>query len=118
MIFQVWARAKSTVATGGEAKVKARNVPVSIQGVTVSPVRARICSLCKLSTDGEQGDIVFCDPLEGVVVIPRDLLDEVLSLVPRLVQADDRVKTEVEKGMSVFDAFKNFRVLFDPAAPR
>jgi regulator of RNase E activity RraA len=56
-----------------------------------------------------QGDIIFCDPLEGVVAIPQELLDQVLELMPRLVAMDDKVKVAVSQGMSVFDAFKQFR---------
>jgi regulator of RNase E activity RraA len=67
-------------------------VPVSLGVVTVSP-----------------GDIIFCDPLEGVVTIPRDLLDQVLEVMPKLVAMDDKVKEAVEQGMNVFDAFKQFR---------
>ncbi|KAL4891925.1 ribonuclease E inhibitor RraA/Dimethylmenaquinone methyltransferase [Aspergillus ambiguus] len=88
----VWARGTSTVGTGAEAKPGVRNVPVSLGGVTVSP-----------------GDIIFCDPLEGVVTIPRDLLDPVLEAMPKLVAMDDKVKEAVSQGMNVFDAFKQFR---------
>ncbi|KIW39515.1 hypothetical protein, variant [Exophiala oligosperma] len=88
----IFALGRSTVGTNAESTVYARNIPVTITGVTVAP-----------------GDIVFCDPLEGVVVIPQDLLDETLSLMPRLVDADDKVKEAVEKGMTVAEAFKKFR---------
>lgn len=43
------------------------------------------------------------------MVIPRELLDDTLSLMPRLVAADDKVKEAVEKGMTVAEAFKKFR---------
>jgi hypothetical protein len=56
-----------------------------------------------------QGDIVFCEPLEGIVVIPLQLLDAVLDLMPRLVAADDKVKEDVLHGSTVFDAFKKHR---------
>ncbi|EER23552.1 hypothetical protein D8B26_001676 [Coccidioides posadasii str. Silveira] len=88
----IWARGQSTVGTGAEAKPGARNVPISVSGVAVSP-----------------GDIAFCDPLEGVVVIPQNLLDDVLALMPKLVEADDRVKEDVLNGCTVFDAFKKHR---------
>ncbi|RMJ28153.1 DlpA domain protein [Aspergillus sp. HF37] len=88
----VWGLATSTVGSGAEAKPAARNVPVSVGGVTVSP-----------------GDIIFCDPLEGVVAIPRDQLDQVLDLMPKLVAMDDRVKEAVAQGQEVADAFKKFR---------
>jgi regulator of RNase E activity RraA len=41
-IFQIFALGKSTVGTGAESTVYARNVPVSISGVTVSPVRMAV----------------------------------------------------------------------------
>ncbi|KAB8074129.1 ribonuclease E inhibitor RraA/Dimethylmenaquinone methyltransferase [Aspergillus leporis] len=88
----VWARATSTVGTAAEAKPGLHNVPVSLGGVTVYP-----------------GDIIFCDPQEGVVTIPRELLDQVLELMPKLVAMDDNVKEAVLQGSSVFDAFKKFR---------
>ncbi|KAK7883437.1 hypothetical protein LTR67_011259 [Exophiala xenobiotica] len=88
----IFALGMSTVGTGAESSVYARNVPVSISGVTVSP-----------------GDIVFCDLEEGIVVIPQELLDETLSLMPKLVSADDKVKEAVENGMTVAEAFKKFR---------
>ena len=56
-----------------------------------------------------QGDIVFCDPLEGVVVIPKELIGDVIQLMPRLVEADDKVKEDVQAGRSVFEAFKEHR---------
>lgn len=52
---------------------------------------------------------MFCDSLEGVVVIPKDLLDDLLELMPKLVEADEKVKAEVEKGMPVFEAFQRYR---------
>ncbi|KAL4999644.1 hypothetical protein BDV10DRAFT_184035 [Aspergillus recurvatus] len=88
----VWAKGTSTVGTGAEAKPGLRNVRIDVGGVSVEP-----------------GDIVFCDPLEGVVVIPKDLLDRVLEVMPGIVEADDKVKEAVEGGMSVFEAFKKFR---------
>ncbi|CAG8946781.1 unnamed protein product [Penicillium salamii] len=88
----IWARDSSTVGTNAEAKAGARDVPISIGGVTVSP-----------------GDIVFCDPLEGVVAIPRELLGQVLELMPKLTAMDDQAKEAVANGMSVTDAFKKFR---------
>ncbi|KAJ4525190.1 hypothetical protein HRR78_003337 [Exophiala dermatitidis] len=88
----IFALSKSTVGTNAESTVYARNVPVSITGVTVSP-----------------GDIVFCDSQEGVVIIPQELLDEALSLMPKLVAADDKVKDAVSRGTTVAAAFKAFR---------
>ncbi|EFR03843.1 DlpA domain-containing protein [Nannizzia gypsea CBS 118893] len=90
--FPVWARGTSTVGTGAEAKAAFRNVPICIDGVTVNP-----------------GDILFCDPLEGVVVIPSGLVGDVLELMSNLVPADDKVKADVLNGSTVFEAFKKHR---------
>ncbi|KAL1988766.1 hypothetical protein VTN96DRAFT_7650 [Rasamsonia emersonii] len=92
--LHVWARGTSTVGTGAEAKPGERDVPISFGGVTISP-----------------GDIIICDALEGVVVIPRALLDDVLALMPQLVEQDDKAKADVEQGVSVFEAFKRHRTL-------
>jgi len=89
---QIWASGRSTVGVGAEAKVYARNVTISIKDVSISP-----------------GDIVFCDPLEGVVVIPQALVDQVVDLIPKLVSADDKVKEDVEAGSTVQTGFKKHR---------
>jgi hypothetical protein len=47
--------------------------------------------------------------MEGVVVIPRDLLGPVLELMPKLISMDDKAKEAVAQGMTATDAFKKFR---------
>lgn len=42
-------------------------------------------------------------------MIPNALLDGVLDLMPKLVSADDKVKEDVLKGSTVFEAFKKHR---------
>jgi regulator of RNase E activity RraA len=49
------------------------------------------------------------DPVEGVVAIPKDKLDQVLDLMPKLTDADDKVKVDVDKGVTVKEAFKKHR---------
>ncbi|KAJ5221578.1 uncharacterized protein N7469_010465 [Penicillium citrinum] len=89
----IWAHSTSTVGTSAEAKAAARDIPIKVRGgVTVFP-----------------GDIIFCDPFEGVVVIPRDLLDPVLELMPKLISMDEKAIEAVAQGMSVTQAFKEFR---------
>lgn len=43
------------------------------------------------------------------MVIPAALLDDVLTLMPKLVAADEKVKEDVLNGSNVFDAFKKHR---------
>ena len=109
-LWQIWARARSTVGTGAESKVYGRNIPITISGLQISPVSGDcVTTLRTTSTNLMQGDIILCDPLEGVVHIPASQLDEVLDLMPKLVEADDKVKAAVAEGMSVAEAFKKFR---------
>ena len=52
---------------------------------------------------------MFCDPSEGVVAIPGHLVGKLLEILPQLTMADDRVKADVQEGVSVGEAFKNHR---------
>jgi hypothetical protein len=47
--------------------------------------------------------------LEGIVAIPRNLLEDVIALVPKLVAADNKAKEDVRCGESVASAFKKHR---------
>ena len=90
--LQIWAKATSIVGAGAETKPHAVQVPLDIDGTIVTP-----------------GDLVFGDVTNGVIVIPQDKVAEVMSLLPGLVEADDRVKEDVTKGMTVQEAFKKHR---------
>ena len=43
------------------------------------------------------------------MVIPQDKLDDVLELLPKLTQADERVLEDVRNGGTVSEAFKKHR---------
>ncbi|TVY23329.1 4-hydroxy-4-methyl-2-oxoglutarate aldolase [Lachnellula hyalina] len=88
----IWSRGTSIVGTGAEAKPHAIQVPLNIDGTVIKP-----------------GDLVFSDATNGVVIIPQEKVEEVVALLPKLVEADERVKEDVEKGMSVQEAFKKHR---------
>ena len=70
----------------------ATQVPLDVDGTVVNP-----------------GDLVFCDPVNGAVVIPRGMIAQVLEMMPRFIEADDRVKEAVAGGMSVHEAFHQHR---------
>ncbi|KAM0276362.1 hypothetical protein ACHAQH_006809 [Verticillium albo-atrum] len=88
----IWARGLSTVGAAVASSPWAVQVPLDIDGTIVRP-----------------GDLVFSDPVNGVVVIPQDKVSQVLGLLPQLTAADDKVKEDVLKGVSVYDAFKAHR---------
>ena len=44
-----------------------------------------------------------------MVVIPQDLVEKVLELMPKIVAGDDKIKEEVLAGSSVAQSFKRHR---------
>jgi regulator of RNase E activity RraA len=89
----IWSRGTSIIGAGAETKFHARNVRVKIGETTVEP-----------------GDIIMIDPFEnGVVIVPKGKVEELLELLPKLVGADERVIEDVERGISVEEAFKKHR---------
>jgi len=84
---------------------------VTIRGTQINPVCAPSISphYGLILTYELQGDIIFADPLEGVVCIPKSKLEQVIDLLPQLVEADDKVKEDVGKGKSVKEAFAEHR---------
>ncbi len=69
-------------------------VPIEIEGAVVRP-----------------GDFIFGD-LDGVVVIPQEIEDEVFKLAVEKASAENLVRKEIEEnGMSSTDAFTKYGVL-------
>jgi regulator of RNase E activity RraA len=88
----IWALGTSTVGAGAESKPHAIDVPIKVG-----------------HTEVKAGDLVFMDWENGCVVIPQELVGKVVELLPRLVGADEKVKEDVAKGVSVKEAFQRHR---------
>ena len=89
----IWSKGTSIIGAGAETKFHARNVAVKIGETTV-----------------EAGDIIMIDPFEnGVVAVPQGKVDELLAILPDMVEADEKVIKDVEAGVSVQEAFKTHR---------
>ena len=43
------------------------------------------------------------------MAIPKEKVEEVLEMLPRLVEADERVIEDVKRGVSVSEAFRRHR---------
>lgn len=56
-----------------------------------------------------KGDIIFCDPVEGIVAIPRHLVEAVVEMLPAMVEADEKIKQDVADGGSVYEAMQKHR---------
>ena len=52
---------------------------------------------------------MFGDAANGVIIIPQDQVSQVITMLPGLVEADDKVKEDVKKGLTVQEAFKIHR---------
>ncbi|OIW25717.1 RraA-like protein [Coniochaeta ligniaria NRRL 30616] len=94
--FPVFARDVGTAPPYELVKVVGVNVAVKLQtdeqDMTVNP-----------------GDYIIGD-LNGVVVLPRDLAEEVLPLMARQARADADMAVEIKRGMSFAEAARKFRV--------
>lgn len=89
----IWSKGTSIIGAGAETKFHAHNVPIKIGETIVEP-----------------GDIVMIDPVEnGVVVVPKGKIEDLLEMLPKLVDADEKVITDVRQGISVKDAFQQHR---------
>ncbi|KAF5662957.1 dlpA-like protein [Fusarium heterosporum] len=90
--FPVYARNVGTPSFYEVARASEINVPVKLQDptldVTINP-----------------GDIIFGD-LNGVVCVPQDLVAKVVELLPRQVEADEKMARDIAQGKT-FQAAKN-----------
>ncbi|GFZ50088.1 hypothetical protein JCM24511_07841, partial [Saitozyma sp. JCM 24511] len=92
----VFARDVGTASPYELVKVVGTNVPVKLQSehqdMTINP-----------------GDYIVAD-LDGVVVIPQELVETVIPLMKRQVEADTKVLRAIRDGMSFTEASEKFRV--------
>jgi regulator of RNase E activity RraA len=88
----VWARGTSIVGAGAECKAWAVQVPLRMNGLEIHP-----------------GDVLFCDPEEGAVRIPKALLQQVLDWMKAKAPGEAKIKKMVSAGSTVAEAFKACR---------
>lgn len=93
--FPIFARDVGTAPPYKMVKVAAVNCPVKLQSeyqnIVINP-----------------GDYLMGD-LNGVVVLPKDMVGKALDLMKKRVEADEKVRKEIEGGMSFVEASKKFR---------
>lgn len=93
MGFPVWARGTSIYDSKDRNRVIDLDVPVEIDGVTISP-----------------GDLVVAD-VDGIVVVPRSVESEVVRRAWEKVHAENVVRDSIAGGMTAGEAFKKYGVL-------
>ena len=91
--FPVCSRGHYAQDSGPRMKVADYRVPIEIGAVSIEP-----------------GDLVFAD-VDGVLIVPSALIEETVSRALEKVRAEKAVRREIERGMSVTDAFRAYGVL-------
>ena len=76
-------------------KVTAHQIPVYLRGATTDFVIIR------------PGDFLLGDE-DGLLVIPVECIDEILSKAEELTQKEARIRAEIAKGLSLADALEKY----------
>ena len=88
--FSVWSKGTSTVGPALQCKAWCADVVLKIGGSEVRP-----------------GDFLFVDETErGVVVLPQDRAEEVVTMLPAFKDKDDKRVADVEAGISLTETVK------------
>jgi regulator of RNase E activity RraA len=93
MRFPVFTAGIRPLDSKGRGKVMAYDVPIRCGGVLVRP-----------------GDLIFAD-YDGIVVVPRDVEDEVLRQAADKVGKENSTRGELLKGRTLRDVYDEFGVL-------
>jgi regulator of RNase E activity RraA len=91
--FPVFSAGLTPYDSLGRMDGKERNIPVVCGGVKVTP-----------------GDLVFAD-VNGVVVVPQNIADEIINKAWEKVQGESTVREELRGGASVVKTFKKYGIL-------
>lgn len=93
MNFPVFGIGKTPADSKGRIDVTRLCEPIAIDGVTI-----------------ETGDFILGD-VDGVVVIPKDVSDEVIRLATEKMQGENTVRDELAAGVSVQEVFAKHGIL-------
>ena len=83
MDFPLFYRGKNPKTSKGRCEINECQIPVVLDGVTINP-----------------GNYIFGD-CDGVVIIPKDLIEEVLDRAFALIKDEDRVRDGLLSGDSL-----------------
>lgn len=93
--WSVFARYTSPIESLGRSRIHDLEVPISMTGTLSSQVRVN------------PGDWVFGD-MDGVLIIPRDALEEVLAKSEEAKEIEDKVRAEVQRGVPVSEVYDRY----------
>jgi 4-hydroxy-4-methyl-2-oxoglutarate aldolase len=93
MNFPTFAWGSSAIDTTGRARVVDYNIPITVGGVKIFPE-----------------DLIFCD-LDGIVVIPKKVEDEVISKTLLLIKTESMVREELAQGIEISEVWEKYHIL-------
>jgi len=93
LAFPTFCRGLTPYDSLGRMDVVETNVAIRCGGMAVRP-----------------GDLIFAD-VDGIVVVPQDLADEVISKAWEKVHGESRVRDALRAGASVTETFAKYRIL-------
>mgnify|MGYP002479319446 CR=1 FL=1 len=93
MRFPVFSRGYCPIDSKGRIDVIAYNTPIQCGGVFVNPQ-----------------DLIFAD-YDGVVVVPRQVEDQVISEAMKKITGENRVRGALQAGMKASEAYRKFGIL-------
>ena len=91
--FPTFCRGLTPYDSLGRMDVVETNVAIRCGGIAVRP-----------------GDLIFAD-VDGIVVVPQDLADEVISRAWEKVNGESKVRDALRAGASVTETFAKYRIL-------
>ena len=91
--FPVFCKGLSPYDSLGRMDGKERDIPIECGGVRVCP-----------------GDLIYGD-VDGVVVVPQDMVDEVVAKAWEKVRGESKVREELRSGAGVVETFEKYGIL-------
>ena len=93
MGFPVFSAGRNPVDTKYRGKMMWADVPAIVQGVSVN-----------------SGDLIMAD-MDGIVVVPAKLVDEVVHKALEKVRAESTVRQELASGATLVEVFERHGIL-------
>lgn len=90
--FPVWSRFRSAADARGRWTITDAQVQVAISGVIITP-----------------GDFIFADA-DGAVVVPAELVEEVLELSEKIVGQEEEIREAVTAGQPLSELYEKFKI--------
>jgi regulator of RNase E activity RraA len=93
--WSVFARYTSPIESKLRYRVRDIEVPIALSGTLTSQVRI------------DPGDWVFGD-VDGVVIVPAAVVDEVLTKAEAAREVEDQVRADIRRGVPVRDVYRKY----------